>query len=174
MQWASLYFAYFEGSNAFLRQHNPNLDENAHELLSVLDVGLPRLSALCLCRFWDPPGKDRHSLPAILRDASFAKYVGAKDPLFVKDCARLGQGDLISKLRKFRIVDLAHNLSFNDSDSGFTVDCLREALQQTDSVVDRLVKILEFPDVHQHELLRSKRENCEQFWKLVGPRVRTN
>jgi len=171
-QWASLYLAYFEGSNRFLRSHHPNLDGDAHELLNVLDRGLPRLSALCLCRLWDLPKTDRHSLPALLAHVSFAKRAGLSDPSFVKDCRRLLNGDLLSRLREFRKTDLAHNLPIEGLSGGFTVDQLRAALRETHIVVDRMVAILKLPNVRQDEIFRDKLENCTQFWRLVEPRVR--
>jgi hypothetical protein len=169
--WASLYLSYFESSNTFLRTHHPNLNDDAREFLNVLDRGLPRLSALCLCRLWDPPRTDRYSLPALLRNASFAKLAHDADPSFIRDCGRFQNGHLISGLRRFRIVDLAHNLPFSGADGGFTVDALRETLRGTQAFVDRLVTILNLPEVRQDAIFRHGLENCRQFWELVAPRV---
>ncbi len=137
-QWASLYLGYFEASNRFLRDNSRRLDDDACEMLNVLDRGLPRLSALCLCRLWDMPGKDRHSLPALIGIAAFSLQANARDPSFIRDCRRLSNGTLIAELRRFRIVDLAHNLQI-ESNGGLTINRLREILRTTQPIIDRLV-----------------------------------
>jgi hypothetical protein len=156
-------------SNNFLRQHHGRLDGDANELLVVLEKGLPRLAATCLCRLWDPPGKDRHSLPALNRNSTFVHVAKDRDDSFVSDCNRLASGREFLKLSNFRNSDLAHNLTLAEDGEGFTVDELRNVVSRTHDIVDRLTTILKIQSASQKDIFENKRFNCDDFWSLVRP-----
>jgi hypothetical protein len=80
--YASLYFGYFEASTDFLSANDGRLDHDAEQMLLMLRVGLPRLSALCLCRLWDKPGKDRHSPARSNQDHHVCKSCWCSRPIF--------------------------------------------------------------------------------------------
>jgi hypothetical protein len=170
-EWASIYFGYFESSNKFLRGNHHQLDDDAHELLIVLEKGLPRLTATCLCRLWDEPGKDRHSLPALNRNVTFSQLAMDRDRSFVGDCNRMKGSREFQRLKNFRDSDLAHNLTIAPSGSGFTIDELRGVVTQTQSIIDRLTIILSIQGAPQKDIFDIKRLNCDDFWNLVTPIV---
>jgi len=116
------------------------------------------------------PGKDRHSLPALIKIEAFSRLSEARDPKFIRDCGKVSSGSLVKDLRLFRIVDLAHNLPI-DATVGFTVDRLRETLYASQKIVDRLVKILNLSEVSQVAIFQAKKETCEQFWRTVAPKI---
>jgi len=165
-QWASVYLAYFEASNEFHRANSALLNADAREMLSVLNRALPRVSSTCLCRLWDQPGTDRHSLLALSKIAEFRSEATTRDPAFIDDCNALSSSNLVSRLRRFRIVDLAHNLAIG-SESGFSYDELRELVRKTQSIADRLSAIMRFSNALQSQIFEMKRNSCESFWDSI-------
>lgn len=171
--WASIYLGWFEGCNRFHQKNNDRLDADAGEFLYVLDRGLPRLAALCLCRLWDKPQRknnDLHSLPSLIKLDDFMAIAKERDSSFVMNCNALSDGDCIEKLRRFRIVDLAHNLPF-DIGGGFTLDELREVLLRTQHLLDRLVKILRCESPVQDGGFQVRKNTAECFWQTVSSKV---
>jgi hypothetical protein len=166
--YASLYFGYFEASTDFLSANDGRLDHDAEQMLLMLRVGLPRLSALCLCRLWDKPGKDRHSLLALTKIITFAKAAGARDQSFIRECRKLSNSELISGLTRFRNTDLAHNLPLPVKGEGLTIERLREILRKTQPMIDRVASILRMPEIHQDEAFQLLMRNGQGFWDLVA------
>jgi hypothetical protein len=173
-QWASVYLGYFESSNDALRNKRGRLKCDAEEMLVVLVTGLPRVCSLCLVRLWDLPGSrgDRHSLPALVKIEKFAQLSDQSDRSFLRDCQSFLDSRLCQDLKQFRIVDLAHNLPLGRAEGeGFTYDRLREAVHETQRIVDRLVHILNLSEVNQEAIFQSKKESCDAFWNSVEMRI---
>jgi hypothetical protein len=141
-------------------------------MLLMLHVGLPRLAALCLCRLWDAPGTDRHSLLALTKIISFAKIAGERDPSFIRDCRRFSHRELIFELVQFRNTDLAHNLSLPAKGKGLTVEKLRQVLLETQTMVDRVVSILEISEIAQNESYQLMKQYPQGFWTLITPVIK--
>lgn len=166
--YASLYFGYFEASDEFRLANKGRLDHDAEQMLLMLRVGLPRLAALCLCRLWDKPGTDRHSLLALTKVAAFAKIAGDCDQSFIRDCRRLGESGLIKDLSRFRNNDLAHNLPLPAKGEGLTIQRLRKVLSETQPMIDRVAKILRLTEIRQDEAFQLLKRNADGFWDLVA------
>jgi hypothetical protein len=169
--YASLYFAYFEVADDFLRSNRSRLDEDAEQMLVMLRISMPRLSALNLCRLWDKPGTDRHSLLALTKNIAFAKLAGVRDRLFIRDCRKFGDSDLIAGLTKFRNTDLAHNLPLPVKGEGLTTKRLQEVLRKTQLLIDQVTSILGMAEIHQDEGYQLSKRNSQGFWDLVAHAV---